>query len=72
MVNMEPFTYKLFPTFFALLDDMSVLFSQIESNTSTDRVWAAQIESDMVMHRACSVSFSKSLYPDNLVLAQPM
>ena len=49
---MESFTYKLSPTFFALLDDMSMWFSQIESETSTDRVWAAQIESDTVMHRA--------------------
>ena len=49
MVAMEHFTYKLFPTFFALLDDMSKLFSQIESDPSTDRVWAAQIES--TLHR---------------------
>ena len=44
---MEPFTYKLFQTFLPLLDDMSMLFSQIESDTSTDRVWAAQIESPL-------------------------
>ena len=31
VVAMEPFTYKLFPTFFALLDDMSMCFSQMES-----------------------------------------
>ena len=49
VVAMEPFTYKLFPTLLALLDDMSMLFSQIESDTSTDRVWAAQIES--ALHR---------------------
>ena len=56
---MEHFTYKLFPTFFALLDDMSMWFSQGESDTSTDRVWparragvrSAQTESDMVMQR---------------------
>ena len=41
---MEPFTYKLFSVIFALLDDLSMLFSQIESDTSTDRIWAAQIE----------------------------
>ena len=46
---MEPFTY-MFPIVFPLLDGMSMLFSQIESDTSTDRVLAAQIESDMVMH----------------------
>ena len=34
VVAMEPFTYKLFPTFFTLLDDMSMLFSQIESETT--------------------------------------
>ena len=49
MMSMEPFTYKLFPTFFALLDGMSMSFSQIESDTSTDRVWAVQIES--ALHR---------------------
>ena len=41
---MEPFTYKLFSVFFSLLDDLSMLFSQIESDTSTDRIWAAQID----------------------------
>ena len=49
VVAMETFTFKLFPTFFALLDDMSMLFSQIESDTSTDRVHSAQIES--ALHR---------------------
>ena len=44
--------------YWSLLDDMSMLFLQIESDASTVRVWAAQIESasaqiesDTVMHR---------------------
>ena len=61
MVAMEPFNYRLFPTFFALLDDyVNKIFT--ESDTSTDRIWAAQIrvgsaqiESVTVMHRVYCV-----------------
>ena len=72
---MEPFTYKLFPTVFALLDDMSMWFSQTESDTSTDRVRSAQIESDTVMHHELVVtahdlleSFDSDTQADALVL----
>ena len=57
---MEPFTYKLFPKFFALLDDMSMLFSQIES--------------DMVMHQGLVRTFLKldgSLVFDNTLPPPP-
>ena len=51
MVTKESVIYKLFPKVFTLLDDISMSFSQIESDTSTDRICAAQIESITVMHR---------------------
>ena len=50
MVAMEPFTYKLFSAFFDLLDDLSMLLSQIESDT--DIIWAAQIEPALYRHSA--------------------